>query len=307
MPTHDHDHSHNHLEQWRRMSRRRLMWALLANLLFMVVEIVGGLMANSLALLADAGHMVTDVAALALAIIVARLAERPPSARRTFGLLRAEVLGAFVNGASMVLIVGYIVWEAWNRLGQPHTIDGPLVAGIALVGLVVNVASAWLLARDRKHNVNVQGAFLHMLADSLGSVGALVAGVVIWQWGWTLIDPLVSVFIGALILWSSRGLIRSTLNILLEATPEDIDFDEVKAAIESIDHVEEVHDLHIWTIASGIPSLSAHLRLNSCCSETRHWHECLRAAQDMLSERFGIVHSTLQIEPMEYKKDARTI
>ena len=285
----------------------RLVWVLAANLVFLFVEVAGGLLANSLALLADAGHMLTDVVALALALVAALLASQPPTPRRTFGLLRTEVLGAFANGGLLVLMVGYIFWEAWQRFGKAQAVDAPNLLAVAGVGLLVNAASAWILAGGIRQSLNLRGAFLHMVGDALGSAGALVAGVVIWRTGWTPIDILVSLLIGLLILWSSWGLLRQTMNILLEATPDHIDYHAVKAALEELPHVQEVHDLHIWTIASGIPILSAHLRLENNCSDSTHWQECLGESRRLLQERFGIVHSTLQMEPPDFVRDDRQV
>lgn len=273
------------------------MWVvLIINSVFLVVEVIGGILTNSLALLADAGHMTTDVGALILALLMAHISKRPPTPERTFGLLRAEVLGAFINGAALVAIVGLIFWEAWKRLGHVDHIDGPFMLVIAFAGLLANLASTVILAKGHKENINVHGAFLHMLSDTMGSIGAIVAGAVIWLTGWYPIDSIAGFVIGLLILWSSWGFIKETLNILLEATPEHINFMEVKNALETIEHIEEVHDLHIWTITSGVPVLSAHLYLSSCCSETIHWQECLAEAQKLLKDRFGIEHTTLQVE-----------
>jgi cobalt-zinc-cadmium efflux system protein len=287
-------HLHSHLGS---LSQRRLWWALGINLVFLIVEILGGILTHSLALLADAGHMLADVAALGLALLVSHLARRPATSQRTFGLLRAEVIGAFVNGGTLVLIVGLILWEAWKRFGHPRVINGPLMFGVASLGLLANLWSAGILAGGRKRNLNIQGAFLHMVADMLGSLGAMVAGVVIWTTGWYPIDPVASVVIALLILWSLWGFFGHTMNILLEAVPEDISFMEVKKALEEMEHIDQVHDLHIWTITSGVSVLSSHIVLSSCCCDAGHWHECLEEARKMLEERFGITHSTLQVEP----------
>jgi cobalt-zinc-cadmium efflux system protein len=302
--THD-DHGHSH--DLRGLTTRRLWMALAINLLFLVVEFIGGILTNSLALLADAGHMLTDVAALALAIFVARLAMKPPTGRRTYGLLRAEVLGAFVNGSALVVIVGMIVWEALRRFNHAPEVDGPVMLAIAVAGLLANAGSAWILFAARTSSLNMRGAFLHMTADALGSLGAIVAGIVIMLTGWTPIDAIASLVIGALIFWSTWGLLSQTVNILLEATPDNVDYDEVRDALLAIGHIQDVHDLHIWTIASGIPSLSAHVKLAPQCSDTDHWQTCLREAQTMIRERFGIVHSTLQFEPEDFKRDGRVI
>jgi cobalt-zinc-cadmium efflux system protein len=305
----EHDHTelktqeHNHAHELRILSRRRLWIALIINALFLVVEVIGGILANSLALLADAGHMLTDVAALILAIIVAGLAEKMATPTRTYGLLRAEVLGAFVNGAALIVIVGVIFWQAWSRFEQTIEINGPLMIIVAILGLAANAGSAWVLYSSRKETVNMKAAFLHMASDTLGSIGAIIAGLVILTTGWAPIDPIASVVIGILILWSSWGLLVQTINILLESTPENIDYHEVKEALESLEHVREVDDLHIWTISSGIPSLSAHVRLNATCSNTNHWQVCLKSAQNLLRERFGIIHTTLQFEPEDFVCD----
>ena len=298
---------HHHPHGIRSMTRKRLIIALLVNALFLIVEVVGSIVTNSLALLADAGHMLTDVAALMLALFVAHLAEQPATGKRTYGLLRAEVLGAFINGSALVVIVGVIVWEAFRRLNSTPEIDAPVMVVIAVVGLFANAGSAWILFSSRNVTVNLKGAFLHMMADALGSVGAIVAGIVIILTGWTTIDAVASLMIGVLIFWSSWGLLSQTVNILLEATPENIDYDEVKAALLELGHIQEVHDLHIWTISSGIPSLSAHVKLKPECSDTAHWQKCLKEAQTMVRERFGIIHSTIQFEPENFERDGRTI
>jgi len=251
--------------------------------------------------------MLTDVAALILAIFVARLAERMATPARSFGLLRAEVLGAFVNGTALVVIVGIIFWQAWSRLGLTPHINSPLMILVAVLGLAANAGSAWVLYRSREETVNMKAAFLHMTSDALGSLGAIIAGVVILTTGWAPIDPIASILIGILILWSSWGLLVQTINILLESTPENIDYLEVKKALESLEHVKEVDDLHIWTIATGIPSLSAHVSLSSMCCDTTHWHVCLKSAQDLLRERFGILHSTLQFEPEDFVCDDKRV
>ena len=303
----DDGHTHDHNHYLRINTKKRLRIALAINALFLVIEVAGGIITHSLALLADAGHMLTDVAALMLALFVTILAEREPTPQRTYGLLRAEVLGAFVNGAALVVIVGMIFWESWRRMGVVQEIDGLLMLIVAVAGLAANVVSAWVLYRGSGDNLNMRGAFLHMIADALGSVGAIIAGAVSLITGWTPIDPVVSIVIGILILWSSWGLITQTVNILLESTPEDIDYEEVKQALLNIEHVKDVQDLHIWTIASGIPSLSAHLSLEPPCSDSNHWYVCLKSAQTMLHEKFDIVHSTLQFEPDNYSRDNRTI
>lgn len=304
---HSHDHGHDRSHDFRTVGRRRLWIALGINFAFLIVEVVGGLLSNSLALLADAGHMLADVSALILAIIVAHLVTRSPTPNRTFGLLRAEVLGGFVNGAALVVIVIMIFHQAWSRFGEMPEINGPLMLVVAVLGFIANALSAWVLFPDRHSNVNIRGAYLHLMADALGSIGAITASVVVLATGWTPIDSLMSIGIGVLILAGSWGLLSETISILLEATPADIDYEEVKKSLESVAHVSGIHDLHIWTISSGIPSLSVHLKLYPECSDTTHWQHCLKDIQEMLRERFGIVHSTIQFEPEDFVRDNRSI
>lgn len=289
--------NHGHEMNLRAVSRRRLWWAMAIILLFLIVEVIGGLITGSLALLADAGHMLTDLLALAMAIFVGYLAERPATPERTFGFLRAEVIGAFINGATLILVVGLVFREAIGRFLHPAEVAGAGMLGVALAGLLANLASAWVLSGSRKENINIEGAFVHMLADTLGSVGAVVAGIVILAAGWVPADPLASVLIGLLILWSSIGLLRRTLAILIQATPPHLDFHEIQAALEANEHVAAVHDLHIWAVTSGFSVLTANIWLKPLCSDPACWQECLRDLQNTLNERFGIDHATLQLEP----------
>jgi cobalt-zinc-cadmium efflux system protein len=267
---------HEHGHDLRAVSRRRLWWALAINLACLFIEFVGGLVTGSLALLADAGHMLTDVLALGLAIFVAHLAVRPATPERTFGFLRAEVIGAFVNGGTLILIVGMVFLEAVRRFMHPSQVAG--------VGMLVIACAG-------------------MLSDALGSVGVIVAGAIILATGWMAADPVVSIVIGLLILWSSIGLLRRTLAILIHATPADLDYHEILAALEANEHVAAVHDLHIWLVTSGFPVLTAHIWLKPICSDPACWGQCLRELQTMLRERFDIDHATLQLEPAFYRSD----
>jgi cobalt-zinc-cadmium efflux system protein len=298
---HNHGHggheNHEHGAHLRAVSRRRLWWAMGIILVFLLVEVIGGLLTGSLALLADAGHMLTDLLALAMAVFVGYLADRPATPARTFGFLRAEVIGAFINGATLILVVGLIFREAIGRFLHPAEVAGAGMLGVAIAGLAANLASAWVLAGSRKENINVEGAFLHVLADTFGSLGVVVAGIVILATGWLPADPLASVLIGLLILWSSIGLLRRTLAILIQATPPHLDFHEIQAALEANEHVAAVHDLHIWAVTSGFPILTANIWLKPMCSDPACWQQCLRDLQNTLNERFGIEHATLQLEP----------
>jgi cobalt-zinc-cadmium efflux system protein len=311
-----HDHAHHGLAEHggteasgasSASARQRLIWALGINAVFLVVEVIGGLLSGSLALLADAGHMATDVGALALAVVATYLSASLPTPRRTFGLLRAEVLGAFINGGTLVLVVGWIIWEAIGRFAQSPTVNAPLMLWIGVLGLLANAGSAAVLLGHHKHDVNVRGAFLHLAGDTLGSVGVIIAGVVILLTGWAPIDPLVSILIAVIIFVSTLGLLRDVLGILIHAVPAHLDYGRIKQALEDNAHVELVHDLHIWTISSNITILTAHVRLRPECSDGPHWQQCLLAAQDMLRERFGIVHTTLQLEPPGYRMDSRAV
>jgi len=297
-----HDHAideHAAIDRPReRVHRRPLVIALAISAIFLVVEVVGGLVTNSLALLADAGHMATDVAALALALFAAWLAGRPATPQHSFGLYRTEVLAAVVNGAGLIVIALLIFWEAARRFTAPPTVDsGPMLV-VAVAGLVANAASAWVLSRGggHEHNLNIRGAFLHVVGDLLGSVGAIVAALIMLATGWYLADPILSAGIGLLILWSSARLLRDSLDVLLEATPRHIDAEEVRAAMMGVDGVMNVHDLHIWTVTSGFVSLSAHVEVD----EQQDWHAILLDLSALLRERFGIAHVTLQPEAPQH-------
>lgn len=296
---HNHEHSH---EASERVNRRPLTIALAITTIFLVLEIAGGLLTNSLALLADAGHMLTDVAALALSLVAVWLARRPATAERSFGFYRAEVLAALVNAASLVVISCYIFWEAFRRLGAPPEVkSGPMLL-VAVAGLIANAASAWVLSRGggHEHNLNTRGAWLHVIGDMLGSVGAIMAAIIMLLTGWFLIDPLLSAAIGLLILRSSWRLLVEAVNILLEATPAHIDMQELRAAVGEIDGVQDIHDVHIRTVTSGLIAMSGHLEIVSA----RDWHEILVDVNDLLRERFGIAHVTLQPEEPHDLSDA---
>lgn len=292
----NHDH-HNPEQPAERVNRRPLIIALLITALFLVVEFVGGLITGSLALMADAGHMATDVAALALSLFAIWLARRPATPERSYGFARAEVLAALVNAATLVAISIYIFWEALNRIGEPPEIEsGPMLL-VAVAGLAANAASAWVLMRGGGHeqNLNTRGAFLHVVGDMLGSLGAIAAALVMLATGWYLADPLLSAAIGLLILWSSWRLFRESVEVLLETTPKGIDATEVRTALSQVEGVTGVHDLHIWTVTSGLIAMSGHVEVTSA----REWHDLLDQCTRLLRERFGIAHVTLQPETLD--------
>jgi len=304
--THAHAHSHRPAAAGaaapdRTANRRRLGWTLALVLVYMAAEVVGGLWTGSLALLADAGHMLADAGSLALALFAVWMAGQPRTAARTFGYHRTEILAALVQGAALVAIAVFVVIEAWERLGDPSEVAGGPMLAIAVGGLAVNGLALTLLHGGRRGSLNLQGAWLHVLADALGSVGAIVAGASIWVFGWTWADPAASLVIAVLVVWSSWTLLRDSVAVLMESTPRHIDAAEVEQAIAGVEGVEEVHDLHVWTITSGFESLSVHVRVEEGCDRD----EALGEVRDLVRERFGIAHSTIQIEAGEGCEDGR--
>lgn len=291
---HGYEHGHDRELMAGRVSSRPLRIALVITASFMIVEVVGGLITNSLALLADAGHMLTDVAALALSLFAIWLAKRPATPARSYGFLRAEVLAALVNAATLVVMSIFIFIEAFERVGEPPEVDSVPMLAVAVAGLGANAASAWVLSRGggHEHNLNTRGAFLHVIGDMLGSVGAIVAALVMMATGWYLADPILSTVIGLLILRSAWLLLRESVDVLLEATPRGIETSDVRAALSEVDGVCGVHDLHIWTVTSGLESMSAHVQV----TDTRAWNEVCVDLTDRMRERFGIAHVTLQPE-----------
>ena len=286
-----HDHSHEMRENVRHQGRP-LAITLALVLLYMGLEFVGGLWAGSLALMADAGHMLSDASGLALTLFAMQVARRPATPDRTYGYYRAEILAALANGATLLAIALFIFVEAYERLSNPPEVDGPLMLGVAAGGLVVNAAGLWILRSGRHANLNVRGAWLHVLSDTLGSVQAIVAGGLIWALSWNWVDPFASVLIGLLIIYSSWSLIRQSVAVLMEGAPGHIDVDKVRSALLDLDGVSGVHDLHIWTITSGFVALSAHVT----CVDPNRQPSILQLAQDLLDHRFGIRHITIQFD-----------
>jgi cobalt-zinc-cadmium efflux system protein len=288
--------SDGHSHGVSRSTQRRALWvALAANGGFLVAEVVGGLAFRSLALLADAAHMLSDVAGLAIALVAQRLLDRPATAKHSYGMQRAEVLGAQANGLTLLAVSGWIVFEAVRRIGDPTDVVGGGVIVIASLGLAVNLGSAVVLSRARGSSLNMRGAFLHMAVDAAGSVAAIAAGlaVLLWDAGW--VDPVASIVIAALVLWSAWGLLRDTFHVLLEATPRGMDPEAIEAALLADADVEAVHHLHLWNLASDVPALSAHLVLEG----EPTLHEAQASGQrlkSMLEARYSISHATLELE-----------
>ena len=291
-----HSHGHAHSHGGRGANRRRLGIVLGLSTAYVLAEVVGGLLANSLALLADAGHMLSDVAALALSMFAMWIAQRPPTPKRSYGYYRTEILAALLNGATLIAISIYIFIEAVERLRQPPEVQGGVVMGIAAGGLAVNLVGLWILNAGRNESLNVRGAWLHVLTDALGSVGAILGGVAVWAFGWQWADPAVSVLIGVLVIFSSWNLLRETVSVLMESAPGNIDVDAVRDEMASVPGVKAVHDLHAWSITSGMVALSGHVQTAS----DRDLSSCggmLTELRQRLHDRFGIDHVTIQVEP----------
>ncbi len=288
---HHSQHEHSHHEHHHHGSGNALLWPLLLTLGFALVEAAGGWYTGSLALLGDAGHMFSDSAALGLAWLAAWMARKPPSVKHSYGLMRAEIIVALVNGLLMLAVVTAITVQAIQRLHAPQPVQGAQVMLIALLGLMVNLIVAWRLGHDQQ-NLNSRAALLHVLGDLLGSVAALIAGAVIYFTGWLPIDPILSLFISALILFSTLNLLREVLHVLMEGVPHHLDLRLVGRAMGEVAEVREVHDVHIWTLSSSVVALSAHVVLQ----DMEAWQRVLPAMREMLHERFAINHVTLQPE-----------
>jgi cobalt-zinc-cadmium efflux system protein len=291
--THAHRHAHGSRAE---RSKRRLLWVLALTALYTVAEVAGGWLSGSLALLADAGHMLTDVAALALALLAVWFASRPATPRKTFGYYRLEILAALVNGVALTLIALLVFYEAYRRFYSPRAVETRLMIPVATGGLVINLVCAWLLHGDHRDDLNVRGAWLHVLGDALGSVGAITAGVLMSLYDWNRADPVFSALISLLIVWSSWHLIRESTNVLLEGTPAHINLASVESAIRETEGVEDVHDLHVWTITSGREALSAHVVHAYGVAQ----HDLLRDLRAKLHDRFGVDHLTIQMETSDF-------
>jgi len=287
------DGQHSHVS---RSTQRRALWiSLVANAGFMVVEVLGGIAFHSLALLADAAHMLSDVAALGIALVAQHLLEMRATARHSYGLQRAEVLGAQANGVVLLVVAGWVIYEAVGRIGDPADVAGAGLLVVATIGLAVNLVSAVLLARSQGQSLNMHGAFLHMVTDAAGSVAAMVAGIAVIAWGADWVDPVASILIALLVLWSAWGLLRDTAQVLLEGTPRGMDPASVEATLAADGEVEAVHHLHLWNLASDVPALSAHVVLRGEVSlhDAQASGDRLKA---VLEDRFGISHATLELE-----------
>lgn len=291
-------HAHHHHGPGHRhhhgAEMRNLKWALLLTSTFFVVEVVGAILSNSLALLADAGHMLTDIAALGLSLFVGWFSRRPQTPQKTYGYLRLEILAALINGTTLLLLCAWIIWEAIPRLRTPAAIDSQLMLVVAVAGLIVNAAAAWILRPSSETSLNVRGAYLHVLGDLLGSVGVVSAALIIRFTGWLIADPIASLIMTLLIVRGAWRLVREAVDVLLESAPAHISPGAVRAQLEAIPGIESVHDLHIWSVATGMVAMSAHAIVRE---PERHQH-VLEHIHDAM-RLFGIGHVTVQLERQE--------
>ncbi|RFB13546.1 cation transporter [Bacillus sp. HNG] len=293
---HDHHghHHHHHFDDVREGNKKGLLIALIITTGIMLLEFFGGLFTNSLALLSDSGHMLSDASSLFLSLVAFWFATRPASPKKTYGFYRFEILAALFNAVTLFVIAGFIVYEAFQRFFDPPTVASGTMMIIAGIGLLANLLSAWSLISkgDVKNNVNLRSAYLHVLGDALGSVGAIIAGVLMLLFEWYIADPIISVVVALLILKSAWGVLTTSIHILMEGTPITIDQKEVKATLEEIDGVIDVHDLHIWTITSGMDSLTCHILIK----DDHDSQDILQQAIDKIRDKFNIEHTTIQIE-----------
>jgi cobalt-zinc-cadmium efflux system protein len=276
----------------RHKETRRLKIALAISVGYFFAEIIAGFLTNSLALLSDAGHMLSDIGAMMVCLFAFRLDQRPATPASTYGYHRAEILAALFNGLALWLLVGVIFAAAYGRISDPPQVESLGMIVVAVLGLLVNIVAGWILYDSHQHNLNLHGAFMHVMSDAIGSMGAIVAGVVMYSTGWYLADPLISVFIGVLILYSSWNLIKESLSILMQAVPKSIRLEEVQRTIEGVNGVLEVHDLHVWAVTSGIYTLSAH----AVVENGEDLHGVLNGIEATLKENFSIEHTTIQLE-----------
>src|SRR5215469_12406198 len=293
MPVMTHEHGHSHAPG-PGADRRYLLTALALLVAFMLGEVITAVLSGSLALLSDAGHMLSDVGAIGGALWAIALAARPPAGKWTFGWKRAEIISAALNGITLLVVAGIVTAEAISRLIHPPAVDGAPVIAVAVAGTIVNVAASWVLVRANRSSLNVEGAFRHVLTDLYGFIGTVIAGIIIVATGFTRADPIASLVVVVLMSRAAWELLRDSGRVLLEAAPEDVDLDEVRAHILRVPHVQDVHDLHAWSVTSGLPALSAHVVTDDSCFEDGHAPRLLDQLQACLARDFDIEHSTFQ-------------
>lgn len=285
-------HSHSHHQHHHATNKKVLFWSFIIIFSFMIIEAVGGILTNSLALLSDAGHMLSDAAALGLTLLAFKIGEKSITSNKTFGYKRFEIIAAFINGVTLMLISVFIFIEAFRRFAEPPEVSGSMMI-IAFIGLCVNILVAWLLMRgNTKENLNLKSALLHVMGDLLGSVGALIAGGFILLFNWHIADPIASVIVAVLIIISATRITKDSLHILMEGKPDYINIDTMKDKLTSLSGVKDVHDIHVWSITSEFPSMSCHLLVYQDVDRDH----LLQEASDLLRESYRISHSTIQIE-----------
>ncbi|WP_050182498.1 cation diffusion facilitator family transporter [Domibacillus robiginosus] len=290
--SHSHDHGHGHHHHGT-SNKKALKWSFFLIASYMIVEVIGGILTNSLALLSDAGHMLSDAAALGLSYVAMTIGQRAASNRKTFGYKRFEILAAFINGITLLLISLYIFYEAYQRITNPPEVVSSGMLVISIAGLIVNIVAAFILMKgDKDENLNVRSAFLHVLGDMLGSFGAIVAALLIMFFGWNLADPIASIIVALLIIVSGYRVTRDSFHILMEGTPLNIDIQKVKEKLLSLSEVKGVHDLHAWSITSDFPALSCHLVVG----QDQDGQDVLSKAKKLLHDEFELHHVTIQID-----------
>jgi cobalt-zinc-cadmium efflux system protein len=293
----DHDHGHEHTHGLRQQSgggKRDLLIALSITLLMMIAEVIGGLLSNSLALLSDAGHMLTDNFALLLSFFAMKFATMPATEKRTFGFYRLEILAALINGIILVVISLYIIYQAYLRMINPQRVEGMLMLIVAVIGLAANIIGAVVLMKHSHSNLNIRGAYLHIVGDAFSSVGVVVGGIIILYTGWYMIDPILSILISFVIIYGAWALVKESVSILLESVPSHIDIETVATAISKVRGVREAYHIHVWTITSGVHAMSAHVLIDDqLVSRSRDLIDDIRT---LLAEKFKILHSTIQLE-----------
>lgn len=289
-----HNHSHTHINDLTKQAGRRLALSLIITLVFVFVEIAAGIFSNSLALLTDAAHNFTDVLALALSWWALRLTSQPANQNKTYGYHRAGILAALANSTTLVVIALGIFYEAYRRFISPPEVQADVLIGVGVVAVIVNVVTALLVRHGAEHDLNIRSAFLHLMGDVLSTVGAVIAGIIIRYTNWNWLDPLVSVLIGLLILWSAWGIVRESVDILMEGTPSDIDMDSMVRDISAVDGVRGVHDLHVWSLTRSMRTLSAHLVTDDL--SISEGTSIQGRVNEVLRHKYNVSHATLQLE-----------
>lgn len=288
------NHFHSHYNDLTSKTTQRLALSLVLTLAFVLIETLAGVFSNSLALLTDAAHNFTDVIALGLSWYAVRISSQPAHAGKTYGYHRVGILVALINSTTLILIAFGIFYEAWQRFSAPPVVDAPILIGIGTLAFIINAVTAWLVHKGSDHDLNLRSAFVHLLGDVLSTLGAVVAGIVIFFTGWNWLDPLVSVLIGALILWNAWGILRQTIHILLESTPENIDMQDMVNDLLAVDGVRGVHDLHVWSINENLRALSAHVMTEDIPLSSGV--SIQRGVNEVLLHKYHIQHATLQLE-----------